>query len=238
MRAGEGFMYNSAATAGKTFNYPSTTSQIYHAPMRIAAETAGNHWQADIHKYSSTMTMTSVVVDNSVELQSDQIEIAAFDSNGECRGSIMLQNVPELNAHPYLGFLMVYGESSEALTFKIFDHNTNTEYAAVNVVNFAPDAIHGTPIAPFVISNAPTGLEDITASQISVYPNPVKDLLQINHSLKSIDILQLTDLTGRILIEETNFAENTLNLSSLANGVYLLKLTKDSQNVVIKVTKK
>jgi hypothetical protein len=233
MRSGNGYMYYSNNASSQSFMYPSASSRYYGAP--VLRNSTEQKWSVNVHRFANTMTLTSIAVIDNVELQSDQIEIAAFAGN-DCRGSILLQNVESLDRH--LGFLMVYGEAGEALTFKVYDHATGTEYAANNVVNFAPDAIHGTPIAPFVISNAPTGLEDITANQITVYPNPVKDLLQINHSLKSIDILQLTDLTGRILIEETNFTENTLNLSSLANGVYLLKLTKDSQNVVIKVTKK
>jgi hypothetical protein len=238
MRAGEGFMYNSAATAGKTFNYPSTTSQVYHAPMRIVERTADNRWEADIHKYSNTMTMTSVVLENEVELQSDQIEIAAFDANNECRGSIMLQNVPEIAAHPYLGFLMVFGEQGESLTLKVYNHAAGTEYTASNVVTFAPDAIHGTPTEPYRISGQANGLNDITVQQITVYPNPVKDLLQINHNLANIDLLQVIDITGRIILEKANFVEKTLNVSSLANGVYLLRLTKDNETVTIKVTKK
>jgi hypothetical protein len=235
MRAGEGYMYNSGV-AGKSFTYPSTTSQVYHAPaLRSAANTTEQKWSVDMHRFPSTMTVTSVAWIDDVELQSDQIEIAAFVGE-DCRGSILLQNVEGLDRH--LGFLMVYGESSEALNFKIFDHTTDTEYAAYPNISFASDAIYGNPANPFKISNQLTGLKDISVQQINVYPNPVSDWLQINHDLESIDVLQVVDISGRLVLERTDFVEQSLNVSALANGVYLLRLTKDSETVIIKVTKK
>ena len=182
------------------------------------------------------MTLTSVVLINNVELQSDQIEIGAFVGE-DCRGSILLQEVENLDR--YLGFLMVFGEASEALSFRIFDHATNTEYDAYpKDIRFTPDAIHGNPAVPFGIWSQYTGLDDVAVKRIAVYPNPVKDLLYINHDLESIDVLQLVDISGRIIVEKTNFVEKSINVSSLAKGVYLLKLTKDGQTDIRKISKK
>jgi hypothetical protein len=236
LRSGEGYMYYSFNENAQSFTYPSATSQVYHAPaLRSAANTTEQKWAVDMHRFPSTMTVTSVAWIDDVELQSDQIEIAAFVGE-DCRGSILLQNVEGLDRH--LGFLMVYGESSEALNFRIYDHTTGTEYTAYPNISFAPDAIYGNPAEPFKISNQLTGLKGISVQAINVYPNPVKDWLQINHDLESIDVLQVVDISGRILLEKRDFVEKSLNVSALANGVYLLRLTKDGETVIVKVTKK
>jgi hypothetical protein len=236
LRPGEGYMYYSANASQQSFNYPNVAGQHYNAPaLRSAGNTTEQKWSVDVHRFPSTMTVTSVAILDGIELQSDEIEIAAFVGE-DCRGSILLQDVESLDRH--LGFLMVFGESNEALSFRIYDLAANTEYEAYPNIRFTPDAIYGNPAEPFKISNQSTSLKDITAQQITVYPNPVSDWLQINHSLESIDVLQVVDISGRIVLEKIDFVEKSLNVSSLANGVYLLRLTKDGETVIIKVSKK
>jgi hypothetical protein len=242
LRSGEGYMYYSGNAVPQQFNYPGESSQIYHAPaMRAASSEAAtaNHWEVNIHAYPSAMTMTSVVIKNGGELHSDQIEIAAFAPDGECRGSQILNNYPTATEHPYLAFLMVYGEETVPLTFKVFDHSTNTEYNVMNTENFIINDRYGNSRAPYeFILGVFTGNKEISIEQITVYPNPVKDWLQINHDLESIDVLQVVDISGRLILEKTDFVEKSLNVSALANGVYLLRLTKDGETVIIKITKK
>ncbi|GHT64823.1 hypothetical protein AGMMS50239_23270 [Bacteroidia bacterium] len=238
MRAGEGYMYNSGAAASKTFNYPSTSSQVYHAPVRASSAMTENRWQVDIHKYSSTMTMTSVVVANSVELQSEQIEVAAFDSKGECRGSAVLQNVPQNSEHPYLGFLMVFGESSENLTLKVYDHATGTEYTASNVVSFATDAIHGNPAEPYRIQFVPTGIDEISIEQVVIYPNPVADVLNIASGSLRIKNVKIMDALGKIIRIDDALKSNTINVSNLTSGLYAIQITTDNGVVTKMFVKK
>lgn len=110
------------------------------------------HYQAYISSYSNTMTFTASIILNNIELQSDTIEIGAFNGD-ECRGSILLQNYPEVTAHPYLGFLTVHGNNSDEITFKVYNHETKKEYVASNTpVTFIADAIYGNPDEPYSIT--------------------------------------------------------------------------------------
>jgi hypothetical protein len=227
LRSGEGYMYNSLATSGKTFHYPSSASQLYRAQVRSAALPVANRWTTDVHKFANSMTMISVVLSGGVELQSELLEIGAFDANGECRGSILLQNVPELSAHPYLGFLMVFGEDGDRLTFKVYDHSTDIEYSAANVESFVSDAIHGTPFVPYQLRSLATGTDLVGDNgEIAVYPNPVIDKLMIkNFASAGIEKVTISDLTGRVVYSSTAVVDNYIDVSDYASGVYFIQFT-------------
>ena len=108
------------------------------------------HWSTNPNDYSDNMTVTAVVIKNDVEMRSDMIEIGAF-SDEECRGSVLL-NYTEVYDR-YIGFLMVYGNGNEAITFKVYNHETETEHTAINTpLNFSPNAIHGNSYNPYIIN--------------------------------------------------------------------------------------
>jgi len=68
--------------------------------------------------------------------------------------------------------------------------------------------------------------------EISVYPNPVTDILQINNLLSNAMLLQLTDITGKILLQQTLVKGHTeISLQSFSPGMYLYRFT-DSKGYV------
>lgn len=69
--------------------------------------------------------------------------------------------------------------------------------------------------------------EDIL-TQINVYPNPVSTQLNVNipSKIKEGVSLEIYNVLGkRIMVKDTNDLNNTLNISDLSNGVYLLKIS-------------
>jgi len=90
----------------------------------------------------------------------------------------------------------------------------------------------GTPIGtPIVNSNYECpyftlGIEELIVNNINarVYPNPVSNYLNIECE-ESINKLELYDSFGRIVISQESVLNNTsIDVSSLANGIYILKL--------------
>jgi len=164
------------------------------------------------------------------------VEIAAF-SGDDCRGSILLQHIEELD-NAYLGFLMVYGEPGDEITYKIYDHATQTEYKATGPANsFQSDEIYGNPIAPEKITaNSTTGNDNLTNGLV-IYPNPVKDKLYIRHNNSQLDALEIVDISGRLFVKEENFTGKSINVSKLEKGVYLLHVTVNGKLSVHKFIK-
>ena len=85
-----------------------------------------------------------------------------------------------------------------------------------------------------------TGIEEILAEKLMIYPNPAKKELFIKSELP-VKKIELLDLTGRTV--ETWHAASlqnsatTINLSALPQGVYMLKIYTDSGVAVKKVVK-
>jgi len=103
-------------------------------------------WSNPTGVYSGNMTIMAVVILDNVELRSDMLEVGAFYGE-ECRGTIMTEYVADFDK--YLCFLMVYGETSIPLTFKVYDHETDTEYDANNTIIYNTDLIIGNPVEAY-----------------------------------------------------------------------------------------
>lgn len=73
-------------------------------------------------------------------------------------------------------------------------------------------------------------------ADISIYPNPFKDILKIS-DIKGVKTITVTDVSGRQL--KTLQASHEINLSDLGTGLYLITLQmEDGNNKVLKAIKK
>ncbi|MCM5662594.1 leucine-rich repeat domain-containing protein [Galbibacter mesophilus] len=84
--------------------------------------------------------------------------------------------------------------------------------------------------------------ETIDFREVSFYPNPVVDNLNIGglSNLKNVEI-HISDMAGNIVFHRKmkDFSSNTkLSLEGLSSGVYLINITSDSQNITSKILKK
>ena len=98
----------------------------------VANFSATNYWNPNTTHYSSSMTIIGVVEVEGVEQRSSNIEIGAFCGN-ELRGSQRLYYEQDIDRY-YL-YLMIYGETNDVITFKLYDHSTATESDLSHVEN-------------------------------------------------------------------------------------------------------
>ena len=74
---------------------------------------------------------------------------------------------------------------------------------------------------------------------VSIYPNPVKDNLNINIKDFSGEVsVKIIDVNGREVLNQTisNFnGSNAIELSRFASGIYILKLTGEDLNYSKKI---
>ncbi len=79
--------------------------------------------------------------------------------------------------------------------------------------------------------------ESFNNKSFSVYPNPVKDILNINYN-ENITKIQIINLLGQEVITKiVNNTENQIDMSGLAQGTYLVKVTSNDMIKTIKVVK-
>lgn len=106
------------------------------------------HWSCNSHQYPFNMTMIGIIQIDGEEQQSEYFEIGAFCGE-ECRGSELLAYYAAANK--YLVFLTVYGSNNDVITFKLYDHQTETELALENQqeTSFSANAFLGNPDEPY-----------------------------------------------------------------------------------------
>ncbi len=67
------------------------------------------------------------------------------------------------------------------------------------------------------------GISDLGTAAISLQPNPTSGLVQLVGTTKG-DLVQVTDMTGRLIGSTTLEADNgTIDLSAMTSGIYLLR---------------
>jgi hypothetical protein len=235
MKPGSGYKYYYSSANQTSFHYPNATT-LRSMELKSDEMPLPLKWIPDPYRYTNTMTLTAIVLDDATEIHSDLVEIAAFNGD-ECRGSALLQYIDGLEK-PYLGFLMIYGEPGDNIRFKVYDHDKNAEYAASGPVNrFTSDGIYGDPLNPAIITIGSVTDIDRISDALRIYPNPVKDVLYIEHGQAKLDRLEIFNITGQALIRKDNFVEQSLHVSNLATGEYILKVTLNGETSVHKFIK-
>lgn len=73
--------------------------------------------------------------------------------------------------------------------------------------------------------------DEISYNKLAVFPNPANGMLNIVTE-KQIISAEIIDLYGRII---ARFSDNTINVSTLPNGYYNIRITTDEEVVVSKV---
>ena len=100
--------------------------------------------------------------------------------------------------------------------------------------DFNPAIVTNTWNTEFVtaLSNEVFAFEDFT-----FYPNPTKNNLSIaNKSI--IDSVEITSILGqKVIAKNINALSSEIDLSSLSNGIYFVKLLSDNQTKTVKVIK-
>jgi len=80
--------------------------------------------------------------------------------------------------------------------------------------------------------------ENTINDNVSIYPNPAKDILTIETNTNTQQRLEITNLIGQtVYTNNINNKKATINTSAFANGVYILKLSSDKETVVRKFVK-
>lgn len=237
MQPGKGYMYHSGNAKQVQFVYPSESSRLR---MSTGTEevTEETKWNVDYRRFANNITLTSIALLDDVELESSRIEIGAFVGN-DCRGSVILSHYPGL-PHEYLGFLMVYGDSGDEIQFKMYDHESGTEYVKTSeTIVFKANDKYGSAIEPYQIKfwDKVTSISEMR-NNIAIYPNPASIDLHIDYKADKIDLLEIVDLSGRIIRKKINVTDKSINVSDLERGLYLLKLTFDGESAVFKFEKK
>ncbi len=92
------------------------------------------------------------------------------------------------------------------------------------------------PVLNLVYGQAPSAIQGATnVKEFNIYPNPTNGLLTIEHGVETITHLEVNNLLGQVVLQP-QIQQNTINISTLPSGIYMLSVTtkngRTSQRVV------
>lgn len=147
--------------------------------------------------------------------------------------------------HPDLGEQPLFLKdvlSDLGVTIDTPDGKMGTAYKISSNGNYVVGWVNGPPIfaegwIAYLDDMIVLGTQDVSKNTVSFYPNPVENILHLN-SKEAIDSVSVYTITGQ-MVSDITFNENKteLNLSSLATGVYLVKVTSNGSVENLKVVK-
>lgn len=107
-----------------------------------------------------------------------------------------------------------------AVNINCNDINSGTRYINANYLINRRSAL-----SVRLIKDAPLSTNTFDLSKVFVYPNPVKNDLNINTEY-DIQLLEVYDMTGKVVLSTKN-AKNVVDTSNLVNGIYILRISTD-----------
>jgi hypothetical protein len=122
-----------------------------------------------------------------------------------------------------------------------FCQTTKVEYIYDTSGNRISRQIVTIPAKSSTIENQEVTETVIGEKKVMLYPNPTNGILNIDFSNwgEKIDIkLFVVDLNGKMIIRKTfKSLKNIVDITSLPNGVYILKIIADGENLEYKIIK-
>jgi hypothetical protein len=121
------------------------------------------------------------------------------------------------------GYILPFGRSCDG---------TIVEFDQISLICFQDDSLYYNPTGGACESYL--GLNEMEMNAISVFPNPTSGIMKVL-SEGILSRLEVFDSYGRLcIIQFPNLTLTELDLSVLNSGIYLLKITTNTDQVIIK----
>lgn len=226
VQPGLGYKMLSSNTSGFSFYYPSVPEENGRAYV-ASQYTTSTEWQPVMASNPTNMNMIAVVNFDGEELRSENVEIGVF--NGEtCRGAIHPMYVESIDR--YVVFLTMYGEDNEPFSFRLLNEMGDVYESNEVGVSYQADAVVGALRAPFELKfNA----QNVVASNLHLFPNPVKRGETVNMTLPCEGTLTVVNMLGST-VKSMNVVPGPAELSAnMTPGIYTVKVTDAEGNVYV-----
>lgn len=128
----------------------------------------------------------------------------------------------KIGANTYFGWILVNWNGNGTFIVKVFAYENAASTAIVAGNTGAQSA----------------SIANELKSEFSVFPNPTTDFLEIQSKEIEFDQIEIISLNGDILLKQEILNSSRIDVSSLSNGFYFLKLSNSNLTVSRKFEKK
>ena len=224
MTPGSGYKYMSNNAQPQTLIYPSSTGRA----LAYRPKTVETRPEAMRHQY--LMDIVAVAELEGEELEAGHYELIAL-SDGQPRGRASLRYCEPNGRH--VAMLVVYGDASETLEFRLLDTESGKVYEGAERMDFKAEKVVGGLRKPFMMHFG-SEQEDALALE-GMFPNPAKagETVYLNMLDTSVEEgasgIELYNALGeRIPVSYTKGSPLSFRAPKAA-GVYVVRLTSNGE---------
>jgi hypothetical protein len=194
--------------------------------ISVSPQTAGNSTFAVVGTNQYNCQSTAVI---SVSVHAKP-NIAATAPSQICAGE-----THQIAATGGVSYQFVSQNSYNTVNPAMVSPNSNATYT---ITGTDANGCQNTTMVTIAVSEC-TGISENSAlAGLKVYPNPSNGQLNIELNSSKAKSVQIVDVTGRVVLSgQSSEANMEFNLSSMANGVYYVKVKSQDDTQVIKIIK-
>lgn len=136
-------------------------------------------------------------------------------------------NIADNSDNIEFGFINIFKKDNEQLSLQLNNINHFTANTSTTVFNFSSgteNTFNTNEISKITFSQWASSIPETAREQaLSIYPNPAKNVININIP-DNRNTLRIYTITGSLLItKELQSTVNTIDISGLTDGVYIMK---------------
>lgn len=218
---GNGYKYQSHNPDSQTLTYPSNREVALDNPIHPATV----YPEAMQHQY--LMDVTAIADLDGKLVDAEHYELQAV-SNGQLRGRKQLRHC-ELNGL-HVALLVVYGDASETVGFRLRDMETGRVYEGLETVGFKSEKVVGALSEPFTIhfsTEQPNG-----QLLVNMFPNPIK-----TGETVYLDMMDAVTGNGADIIEVFNAVGDRISISTTTAVPLSFKVPNTAGLYVVRVVR-
>jgi len=89
-----------------------------------------------------------------------------------------------------------------------------------------------------IIGSNSTDIKEVSEINVSIYPNPVNEILNISCNEQNVDRITIFDITGQTVVEKTNISNiERIDMSGFNAGIYFINIYNDKNIYSRKIVK-
>ena len=230
---------NTVYSTNSNGNYPNNTkaylvSQCYNLSNVINPQISfamkydlEQNWDIAYVEYSTNFGASWSVLGTmgATWYNSDRTSATAGNDCYNCPGAQWTGSNTTLTTYSYP--LNALNSETNIIFRIVFHSDQSVDGLGVNVDDFLIDG---------TLSNQNFDLQNIV-----LYPNPSKGIFNIAVGTNEVSAIEVYDLTGKIVVSKNDLGisngEIQLNMSSVAQGVYFVKISANNQSIVKRIIK-
>jgi len=219
-----------AVKTNSTSDVFSTSYQSFHVnviPFVNKAPTINSIQAQNIdvvinHEYTISL---SGITDGNNDNEAETVKIAIATSNSSITRSLKVNYTSGESTGTITFYALALGMSNITLTVQ---NSGSTDLGGKN-----------TTIITFQLNlKTASELNESAGKQMSIYPNPSSDLINLILPDESYREVMIIDITGRVVLQQSvNSSSAIINVESLAKGVYIVIAKNDQDILQTKITK-